>query len=936
MTDNALKQMSDLGQSLWYDNIERRLLEEGELARMVAEDSVVGVTSNPAIFQKAISGSDAYDAQIAEIVAASPTIAIKDLYETLAIEDIRAAAAVLQPVYERTNGHDGYVSLEVSPELAHNTDGTIEEAKRLFKTVSRPNLMIKIPATQAGLPAITEVIGSGINVNVTLMFSLQNYIDVANAYIAGLEQLAAAGGDLSGVASVASFFVSRVDTLLDDLLAQNGSEAALNLQGKLAIANAKAAYKKFQEMFGSERFQKLAAKGARVQRPLWASTSTKNPAYRDVIYAEELVGPHTVDTLPPATLDGLRDHGQIRASLEEGLDEALPMLEQLTGLGIDYTAATDKLQADGVKAFADAFVVLLNSLEAKREAIVSRQVSQMTMDLGGAARNVDVRLKAWDAAHVAERIWQIDPTVWVADPAKAAQTGDLANRLGWLNLPEEMLAEADDLAAFAADIKAAGFEQVVLLGMGGSSLAPELYMKIFGDAAATGLPLTVLDSTNPEQVAAVTAAVGDGVCTLFVVASKSGGTIEPMSAFKHFYQLVSAAGDAPGQNFIAITDPGSGLEKLAADKGFRRVFLANPNVGGRYSALTHFGLVPAALIGVDLGKLLRRAQSMANACRGHAPHNPGLQLGAALGELALLGRDKLTVFTSPKIAAIGDWVEQLVAESLGKQGVGILPVVGEAIAEPRFYASDRVFVYLRMTGDDNTELDAKVDMLEAAGHPVIWVDMDELEDVGQEFFRWEMATAAAAAVLKINPFDQPNVEQAKQQARQLMAEFEQSGALPAEAPTLDYDDIDAYGPAMGETVTEALAAFLTGAKAGDYVAIMAYLPATPETDAALNRMRLAIRDTLGAAVTVGYGPRFLHSTGQLHKGDGNNGLFIQLTHTPATDVEIPGEKYSFATLLAAQAQGDYNALRQNGRRLMRFHIEAGQDVPAAIAKLIGA
>jgi glucose-6-phosphate isomerase len=461
-------------------------------------------------------------------------------------------------------------------------------------------------------------------------------------------------------------------------------------------------------------------------------------------------------------------------------------------------------------------------------------------------------------------------------------------------------------------------------------------MKIFGDAAATGLPLTVLDSTNPEQVAAVTAAVGDGVCTLFVVASKSGGTIEPMSAFKHFYQLVSAAGDAPGQNFIAITDPGSGLEKLAADKGFRRVFLASPNVGGRYSALTHFGLVPAALIGVDLGKLLRRAQSMANACRGHAPHNPGLQLGAAMGELALLGRDKLTVFTSPKIAAIGDWVEQLVAESLGKQGVGILPVVGEAIAEPRFYASDRVFVYLRMAGDDNTELDAKVDMLEAAGHPVIWVDMDELEDVGQEFFRWEMATAAAAAVLKINPFDQPNVEQAKQQARQLMAEFEQSGALPADTPTLDYDDIDAYGPAMGETVTEALAAFLTGAKAGDYVAIMAYLPATPETDAALNRMRLAIRDTLGAAVTVGYGPRFLHSTGQLHKGDGNNGLFIQLTHTPATDVEIPGEKYSFATLLAAQAQGDYNALRQNGRRLMRFHIEAGQDIPAAIAKLIGA
>ena len=382
MTENALKKMSDLGQSLWYDNIERRLLEEGELARMVAEDHIVGVTSNPTIFQKAISGSNAYDAQIAEIVASNPTIPVKELYESLAIDDIQAATAVLQPVYERTNGADGYVSLEVSPTLARDTDGTIEEAKRLFEAVNRPNLMIKIPATPAGLPAITQVIGSGINVNVTLMFSLQNYIDVANAYIAGLEQIDAAGGDLTQVASVASFFVSRVDSLLDDMLAENGSEAALALQGKLAIANAKAAYRKFQEIFGSERFQKLAEKGARMQRPLWASTSTKNPAYRDVLYAEELIGPHTVDTLPPATLDALRDHGQIRPSLNEGLVEAGPLLTKLQALNINYDAATQKLQDDGVVSFANSFKELLDTLEAKREEIVSRQVSPMAADLG--------------------------------------------------------------------------------------------------------------------------------------------------------------------------------------------------------------------------------------------------------------------------------------------------------------------------------------------------------------------------------------------------------------------------------------------------------------------------------------------------------------------------------------------------------------------------
>ena len=368
MTDSPLKQISEYGQSLWYDNIERSLIEEGELARMVKEDYIVGVTSNPTIFQKAIAGSAAYDAQIEAVLADNPNIGIEELYEALAIKDIQDATDVLRPVYERTNGVDGYVSLEVSPTLAHDSDGTAAAAKRLFKAVNRPNLMIKIPATAAGLPAITEAIGAGVNVNVTLMFSLQNYVDVANAYLAGLEKLDAAGGDVSKIASVASFFISRVDTLLDKLLTDNGSPEAEALQGKLAIANGKVVYKKFKEIFGGERFQKLAQKGARVQRPLWASTSTKNPAYRDVLYAEELVGPDTVDTLPPATIVALKDHGQIRLSLEEGLDEAGDMLAQLDKLGISYEAATQKLQDDGVASFAQSFTDLLDTLEKKKRA----------------------------------------------------------------------------------------------------------------------------------------------------------------------------------------------------------------------------------------------------------------------------------------------------------------------------------------------------------------------------------------------------------------------------------------------------------------------------------------------------------------------------------------------------------------------------------------
>ncbi len=934
MSDNPLKQISDLGQSLWYDNIERGLLNDGELARLVAEDHIVGVTSNPAIFQKAISGSAAYDAQIEEIVASSPTLPIKDLYESLAIKDIKNAADVLHPVYERSNGNDGYISLEVSPELAHDTVGTISEAKRLFKAVGRPNLMIKIPATEAGLPAITEVIGSGVNVNVTLMFSLQNYIDVAEAYIAGLEKLAKDGGDLSGVASVASFFVSRVDGLLDKLLAENGADEAMALQGKLAIANAKAAYKKFKEIFGGERFQKLAQKGARVQRPLWASTSAKNPTYRDVIYVEELIGPDTVNTLPPATLKALKDHGEIRASIEEDIDDAPALLEKLKDFDLDYGAATQKLQHDGVAAFAKSFVDLLNTLEDKREAIISKQVSPMKIDLNGYQDTVLIRLKAWHAANVSDRIWAQDGTVWLADPDEAANTNELTNRLGWLNLPAEMLAEVDNLTAFAAEVKAAGFQEVVLLGMGGSSLAPEVYIKTFG--AANGLPLTVLDSTNPEQVAAVSEGLADVTKTLFLVCSKSGGTLETLSFYKYFNALVNQKKDNPGENFVAITDAGSKLEKLAQEKGFRHIFKANPEVGGRYAALTHFGLVPAALIGLDLEQLLRRAQTMANACRNHAAYNPGLQLGATMGELALQGRDKITFFISPSIAPYGVWVEQLIAESLGKLGTGILPVVDEAIEEPAAYNNDRLFVYLRMMGDDNIELDGKIEVLKAAGHPVVWITMDELADLGQEFFRWEMATATAGAVLKLNPFDQPNVELAKIKARELMAEFETNGSLPSEMPTLDYDDVDAYGPAMGETVSEALLAFLASFQPGNYVSIMAYLPYSHETDAALNTLRLRIRNGLRAATSVGYGPRFLHSTGQLHKGDGNKGLFIQITHTPTTTGEIPGEKYSFATLIAAQAQGDYNALQDNGRRLIRFHIEAGQNIPEIIRKLIPA
>jgi len=366
MTLNPLNQLAALGQSIWYDNVQRSLLQDGTLAEMIQNDSLTGLTSNPSIFNNAISKSSDYDAAIAKLLAQQPHIGIISLYENLAISDIQAAADLLRPVYDRTDGVDGYASLEVSPRLAHDTEGTVTEAKRLYATLDRPNVLIKVPATKAGLPAITELIGQGVSINVTLMFSLQHYEDVAEAYISGLETLAAAGGDLSRVASVASFFVSRVDTLFDKTLEGIGSAEALALRGKVGVANAKAAYRRFEEVFGSERFAALAAKGARVQRPLWASTGTKNPAYSDVLYIEELIGPNTVNTMPPATLAAFKDHGVAEARLLQNVDEALAVMKQVGALGMDYVALTEKLQADGVDAFSQAFDALLQTLETKR------------------------------------------------------------------------------------------------------------------------------------------------------------------------------------------------------------------------------------------------------------------------------------------------------------------------------------------------------------------------------------------------------------------------------------------------------------------------------------------------------------------------------------------------------------------------------------------
>jgi transaldolase / glucose-6-phosphate isomerase len=876
---NPLLQLSAAGQSPWLDFVRRTLITSGELQRLI-DDGITGVTSNPSIFGKAIGGSTDYDEEIVRIANDGADDEPLKVFEDLAIVDIQMAADTLRPVYDSAEGADGFVSFEVEPRLARHTAGTIEAVHRLWARIDRPNVLIKIPGTTEGLQAIEQAIAGGINVNVTLLFAIEAYAAVVAAYQRGIERRVETGESVDRIASVASFFVSRIDSAVDAKLPHDSP-----LRGTAAIANAKLAHERFRELFSGERWERLAAAGARVQRPLWASTSTKNPAYPDTLYVDALVGRDTVTTMPTNTVDAVSDHGSVHPdAIEEGLDDAKANLEALRSYDINLSDVTDTLLEEGVASFSKDFAALLHTITTRLEQVRAGRERQRTA-LSTMLAPVSERLQRMDHDKVLERIWRKDQTVWKEDPT------EITNRLGWLTVTDLMHERIGELGAFAEQAAAEGFETAVLLGMGGSSLAPEVFMRTFGSADGA-LELIVLDTTHPATIRRVADQL-DLRTTLFIVASKSGGTTETLSHFAHFWDVTPI-----GSQFIAITDPGTSLETLAHDRGFRSVFLNPDDIGGRYSALSYFGLVPASLIGAPLHEVLDRAEEMEVASERIVPaaQSPGATLGALMGEAARAGRDKLTLALPPEIASFGNWVEQLIAESTGKEGVGIVPVVGEPLAAPDVYGQDRVFVAI---GEHDG-----VDALENVGHPVARLTLDGREQIGGEFFRWEMATAIAGSVLGINAFDQPNVQEAKNATKEILA----SGSV--EDP--GFDDLGALLKEVDE---------------GDYVAILAYLDRTSETEDAIERFRLAIRDRYRVATTTGFGPRFLHSTGQLHKGGPNNGVFIQVVDQGrSVDVPIPGLPYTFGTLIDAQALGDLRSLRKRGRRVARVTFDQLMEV----------
>ena len=888
--NQRLAALTEAGTSVWLDQIRRNLIESGELERLVREDSLRGVTSNPSIFEKAILGSDDYDDEIR--AGAEEGLSAKEIYEKIAVKDVQLAADVLRPVWDETDGHDGFVSLEVSPDLALDTSGgTLREARDFWSRVDRPNLMIKIPGTDEGLDAIEEAIADGINVNVTLLFSVAAYEEVTERYIRGMERRLEAGESMD-VHSVASFFVSRVDSEVDKRLEAAGDAG---LQGTAAVANARAAYAKFKEIFQGDRFAKLRDAGCPVQRPLWASTGVKNPHYPDTKYVDDLVAPHTVNTMPMPTLLAAAERAEITgATADQDPSEDVAALE---AAGIDFDDVTKKLLTDGIDAFVKSFDSLIDGVEQVREAIVTGrpvtikssipdELEAGIADKGGEAKTDDV----------AQRIWRRDDTLW-----GEAGAPEVADRLGWLTISESMLDEAQDLEEWAEGVKRDGLTDCALLGMGGSSLGPEVIRRSFGPLGH-GLRLHVLDSTDPGAVAELERTV-DVSKTLFLVSSKSGGTVETLSHFRYFF----AKTGGNGSQFVAITDPGSPLQRLAEENGFRRVFCNDPEIGGRYSVMSYFGIVPAVLMGANIRGLLNRCQVAEQNCTNYdsTTSNSGLWLGIAMGALALQRRDKLTFVVSEPIASFGLWVEQLIAESTGKEGKGILPVADEPLGTPDVYGDDRVFAYLRDTDNPDEETDAKVEALARAGHPVITLATHGALDLGRVFFFAEFATAVAGWALGINPFDQPNVQGAKDNTGKVLEQFASEGALPE----------------VEEGTDEALRELLADAEPPNYVAIMGYVQPSEAFDEAVTELRTAIRDASRCTTTFGYGPRFLHSTGQLHKGGPPTGRFLQIVHDGGEDLDVPDAGYTFGTLKNAQATGDLQTLRAHGLLAERVRLD---------------
>ena len=889
--NSPLQKAQSLGQSIWCDDISRNLIKSGRLEDLISR-GVTGLTTNPTIFEKALNATHDYDLDIARLVASGKSN--KDIFEELSIFDVQKVADALMEIYTDSNYTDGYVSYELSPNLADDTAASVEEALRLFSLINRPNLMIKVPATSSGIEALRKLISLGINTNVTLIFNVDTYEAVVRSYLSGLEDLVANGGDPSKVFSVASFFLARVDAAIDGVLkAKKGAAGNLN---KSAISNAKIAYQKFTQHFSSPEFNALKLKGAMVQKPLWASTATKDPGLKDTFYFEELIAESTVMTMPEGLLKAVLDHAQVEKVISPDSIDPLKQISEIKKHGVDIEAVTSDLLAAGLESFAKSYTELITTIDRKRHSLNIKGYQSLFSH----SQILNPAYKQIEQENIISRIWSHDHKLWHESPR------EIIDRLGWLEITKVMTPRINEICSFAHEINQSDFDYVVLLAMGGSAFAPELFSQIF-KATRNHRKFYMLDSTHPDWVKSVSESIVLEK-TLFIVSSKSGSTIEVDSFYLYFRDLIEqhVGSENAGKHFVAITDTSTPLAQLAKAQNFRKVFLNPENIGGRFSCLSFFGLVPSALQGIDVKSIITNVETMIVKSKlEDLELNEPARLAATIAAFSAQGIDKLVIITSPSLSTMGVWTEQLIAESLGKEGGDVIPIAGEPLLDPDSYGNDRLFVYIKLATDDNKSKDLQVEKLMDSGNPVICIELEGPAQIGAELYKWEFATAVIGALKHVHVFNQPDVQAAKDFAQNGLNFYMKEGQLIKAPEVLSVVDLFSL------------------AKPGDYVSFLIYLSQTSSIDTAINRIREVIAKKFKLATSAGYGPRYLHSTGQLHKAGPNKGLFIQLVEpdsNSSNEVEISGAGYSFRVLNNAQANGDLIALVEQSRRVSRVFI----------------
>ncbi len=909
---NPIQSVHSLGQSLWLDNIRRDSLDSGELVDRIATGELRGVTSNPTIFEGAILSSDNYTVDLRRFAQAGWTA--ERIFDQLAIDDIRAAADAFLPLFEQTNGGDGFVSIEVNPELADDTSKTIEEARRLWDAVNRPNAMIKIPATLAGLPAIESSIRAGINVNATLIFSLGRYIEVMEAYMSGLERRLEDGGSLDHVASVASFFVSRIDTALDEQLQETikrsdeEGERASSLLGKVAIANCGLAYGQFVATIQGEQFQYLAARGARVQRPLWASTSTKNLEYPDTYYVDHLIGPDTVNTLSESTLKAFKDHGSPELTLTENISTARSQLQALDDLGISLADAAERLERQGISKFVDSYHSILRTIENKAAAF-RKEISALEPKMRET-------LAELDRDEVGKRLWQEDVTLWVERDREKARVG---HWLRWLSEPAKMSTGVTELMRFAEEAAAPEITTLVLIGSGCGIFTAEMLARLL--TPTDRIDFHSIGTANPDDIRTIKRKITPEATLYLIVDASSDDGIEENLIAAFWEQAVRKLEEQTRHHFVVMTQEGSKLRNWAVERGIQKIIEVDLHDDIWPSPFNWQSLLPAALAGADLHSFVRGGVDMTRACGPlvDVAQNPGLYLGSVLAAALRCGREKITLFADPPLEPILKWIEGLLAAGRGRDEGGFITIRDEPSGSGKVYGDDRLFVYLRRSGALDRRLHEWVDV----GIPVLVLETGtNTKQIGEMLVQWQFGAAIAKSLLSINPTNLDGLNRSRAEFQHILHRLERKGELPQADPLWQGDGVQLRAASRGLKFTggglsEVIDFILAESRKVGGLKLRIYTSMSQALQGKVARLRRVLRDQLGLFSLTGA------IDCDLDSGRGLKDLVnLILLVKPRKDEDVPGKTYTFGLLFEGQALSDFAAMKDDGSPALYLYFDA--------------